>query len=90
MGASQPYVGVGLGSASVDFSAGSNGGITGSSGGFAMQGMAGIAFRWQHVGIYTELKYERAEIDATNAITGVSEVIDASGIGLFAGMSVHF
>lgn len=86
----QPYVGVGLGSASADFSAGSNGGITGSSGGFAVQGMAGIAFRWQHVGIYTELKYERAEIDATNVITGVSEAIDASGTGLFAGMSVHF
>ena len=86
----QPYIGVGLGSAGVDFSAGANGGITGSSGGFAVQGMTGIAFRWQHIGIYTELKYQRAEIDATNAVTGVSEVIDASGIGLFAGMNVHF
>ena len=86
----QPYIGVGLGSATADFSAGGGGGVTGSAGGFAVQGMAGLAFRWQHVGIYTELKYARAEIDATNATTGASETIDASGTGVFAGMNVHF
>lgn len=86
----QPYIGVGLGSATADFSAGGGGGVTGSAGGFAVQGMAGLAFRWQHVGIYTELKYARAEIDATNATTGASETIDVSGTGVFAGMNVHF
>ena len=86
----QPYIGVGLGSATADFSAGSGGGITGSAGGFAVQGMAGLAFRWQQVGIYTELKYTRAEIDATNAITGASETTDVSGTGVFVGMNVHF
>ena len=86
----QPYVGIGLGSAAVSLSAGSNGGVTGSTAGFAVQGMAGIAFRWRHVGIYTEVKYERAELEATNAGTGAAETIDASGAGLFAGMSVHF
>jgi len=81
----QPYIGVGLGSASVDFSADANGGITGSAGGFAVQGMVGVALRWQHVGIYSEFKYARAEIEDS-----VGQVVDASGSGLFVGMSVHF
>jgi len=81
----QPYIGIGLGSASASLSAGSSGGVTGSSGGFAMQGMAGIAFRWEKFGIYTEYKYERAETE-----DAAGQVVDASGSGLFAGMSVHF
>jgi hypothetical protein len=81
----QPYIGAGIGGASTNFSAGSGGGITGSASGFAVQGMTGIAFRWQHVGIYTELKYERAEIE-----DAAGQGVDASGTGLFAGMSVHF
>lgn len=86
----QPYIGVGLGSAMASLSAGSGGGVTGSTAGLAVQGMAGMAFRWRHVGIYTEIKYERAELDATNTSTGLAETVDASGAGLFAGMSVHF
>ncbi len=86
----QPYIGIGLGSATASLSAGSNGGVTGSAGAFAVQGMVGVAFRWQHVGIYTEIKYERAELDATNTTTGLAETVDVSGAGLFAGMSVHF
>jgi hypothetical protein len=77
----QPYLGAGIGAASTSFS----GDITGSAGGFAIQGMTGIAFRWQHVGIYTEIKYERAEVEDS-----AGQAVDVSGTGLFAGMSVQF
>ena len=89
----QPYVGVGFGSSVSDFSPGSSSGtsgITGTAGGFAVQGMAGVAFRWRHVGIYSEFKYVRAETEATDLLTGVKETVDVSGTGLFAGMNVHF
>lgn len=86
----QPYIGAGIGSAATNFSASGGGGITGGSRGFAVQGMAGVAFRWQHVGIYSEFKYEHAETDGTNATTGATETVGVSGRGLFAGMSVHF
>jgi hypothetical protein len=82
----QPYLGAGIGAASTTFS----GAITGSAGGFALQGMTGIAFRWRHFGIYTEFKYEHAESEGTNATTGASETVDVTGTGLFAGMSVQF
>ena len=83
----QPYIGVGIGSATTTFSASPSITINdgASAGGFAMQGMTGIAFRWRHVGIYTELKYESAEIE-----DAAGEKVDASGTGLFAGMSVQF
>ena len=77
----QPYLGAGIGAASTSFS----GAITGSAGGFALQGMTGIAFRWRQFGIYTEFKYERAEVE-----DAAGETVDASGTGLFAGMSVQF
>jgi hypothetical protein len=77
----QPYIGVGIGAASSSFS----GAITGSAGGFAMQGMTGIALRWQRFGIYTEFKYESAEVE-----DAAGTMVDASGTGLFAGLSVHF
>ncbi|HJX18629.1 MAG TPA: hypothetical protein VJ437_10590 [Acidiferrobacterales bacterium] len=77
----QPYLGAGFGTASSSFS----GAITGDAGGFALQGMTGVAFRWRHFGIYTELKYERAEVE-----DAAGEAVDVSGTGLFAGMSVQF
>ncbi len=77
----QPYIGAGIGAASASFS----GAITGSAGGAAVQGMAGVAFRWQWVGIYTEFKYENAETE-----DAAGEKVDVSGTGLFAGMSVQF
>ena len=89
----QPYLGVGFGSTIADFSPGSSSGIsgiTGTIGGFAVQGMAGVAFRWRHVGIYTEFKYVSAEAEGTDSFTGLSESVDLSGTGLFAGMNVHF
>jgi len=82
----QPYIGVGFGSATTDLS----GAITGSAAGYALQGMAGVAFRWRHVGIYTEFKYAHAETEGTNTDTGLPEIVDVSGTGLFVGMSVHF
>jgi opacity protein-like surface antigen len=83
----QPYIGVGIGSATTTFSASPSITINdgASAGGFAMQGMTGIALRWRHVGIYTELKYESAEIE-----DAAGEKVDASGTGLFAGVSVQF
>jgi len=89
----QPYLGVGFGSTVADFSPGSSSGvsgITGTVGGFAVQGMAGVAFRWRHVGIYTEFKYVSAEAEGTDSFTGLSESVDLSGTGFFAGMNVHF
>lgn len=81
----QPYVGAGLGAVTASFSAGSGASITGSSGGYAFQAMGGVAFRWQHVGFYTELKLHKAEAEDADGNT-----VDLSGSGLFAGLSVHF
>lgn len=89
----QPYFGVGIGSTATDFSAGDSSGaagITGSAVGFAFQGMAGVALRWRHVGIYSELKYVNAETEGTDALTGTKETVDVSGIGLFGGLNVQF
>lgn len=77
----QPYLGAGIGAASTTF----GGDITGSAGGAAIQGMAGIAFRWQQVGVYTEFKYESARVEDAAGVK-----VDVSGTGLFAGMSVYF
>ena len=72
----QPFLGAGIGISQVTMS----GQLIGTTTASSMQVMGGVAFRWEHVGIYTEAKYQ------TNKATEV----DASGIGLFAGMSVHF
>jgi hypothetical protein len=82
----QPYVGGGLGAVTTDFS----GGISGKAEGFAVQFMTGAAFRWQHFGLYTELKYQGAKTHGTDAATGASVPVDASGLGLYAGLDVHF
>lgn len=89
----QPYAGLGFGTSASNFSPGSSSGtsgITGGAGGFAVQGMAGVAFRWRHVGIYSEFKYVRAETEGTDLVTGSKETVDVSGSGLFAGLNVHF
>lgn len=89
----QPYLGLGIGSTATDFSPGNSSGtagITGSAVGFAFQGMAGVALRWRHVGIYSEVKYMHAETEGTDALTGIKETVDVSGIGLFGGLNVQF
>ncbi len=77
----QPYLGAGIGAATSSF----GGALTGSAGGTAIQGMAGIAFRWQQFGIYTEFKYASAKVEDASG-----EQVDVSGTGLFAGLSVYF
>jgi len=72
----QPYLGAGIGIALVSMS----GQLEGTTTGYSMQAMGGVAFRWEHVGIYTEAKYQ----------ANITSDVDASGLGLFAGMSVHF
>jgi len=81
----QPYMGFGLGGVTASFSPGAGGGINGTASGFAAQVMGGAAFRWERVGIYTELKYQSAKSTDAN-----SQDVDASGISVFAGMSLHF
>lgn len=72
----QPYLGAGIGIAVVSMS----GQLEGTTTGYSMQAMGGVAFRWEHVGLYTEAKYQ----------ANITPDVDASGIGLFAGLSVHF
>jgi hypothetical protein len=72
----QPFVGAGLGLSTARFS----GQLKGNTAGFAAQVMGGVAFRWEHVGLYTGLQYQLAETaDAS-----------ASGLALWAGVGVRF
>lgn len=72
----QPFLGAGLGLASVSMS----GQLEGNTAGVAAQAMGGLAFRWQHVGVYTELKYQLA----------TTADVDVSGAAFMAGLGVHF
>ena len=72
----QPYLGAGVGIAVASMS----GQLEGTTTGYSIQAMGGVAFRWQHIGIYTEAKFQANK----------TPDVDASGTGLFAGMSVHF
>lgn len=77
----QPYLGVGIGSATAELS----GVINGAASGFASQVMTGVAFRGETLGVYTELKYQSARAEDS---TG--EGVDAGGVGLFVGVSALF
>jgi len=72
----QPYLGAGVGIAVVNMS----GQLEGTTTGYSMQAMGGVAFRWERIGLYTEAKFQANK----------TPDVDASGSGLFAGMSVHF
>lgn len=72
----QPFLGAGLGLASVSMS----GQLEGTTSGVAAQAMGGLAFRWQYVGLYTELKYQLA----------TTADVDVSGAAFLAGLGVHF
>lgn len=77
-----PYIGAGIGAATIDF----NGNlITGSAGGLAAQVMGGVEFQSGKVGVYTELKYlyAEAEDDSNNKAKG-------TGTGAFAGIRILF
>jgi len=72
----QPFVGAGLGVVNATLS----GELKGTSTGFVIQAISGVAFRWEHVGLYTELKYQFAE----------TADVSASGLGVLAGFGVQF
>lgn len=77
-----PFVGFGVGAATGDFE-GPGGNTT--IGGFAAQVMAGIEFRFQQVGIYTEVRHFVAEPE-----DDYGDDIDVSGTGVYGGLSIHF
>ena len=77
-----PYVGAGVGAVSIDFSGDI---ITGSAGGFALQAIGGVEFRWDKVGLYTEFKALHAEAE-----DDAGEKAKAGGSGVFAGVSISF
>jgi len=72
----QPFLGAGLGLASVNMS----GQLEGSGAGFAAQAVGGLAFRWTHVGLYTEARYRLA----------ATADVYASGAAFLAGVGVQF
>ncbi len=77
-----PYIGAGFGAVSVDFSGDI---IAGSAGGFALQAIGGVEFRFDKVGLYTELKALHAEAE-----DDAGEKAKAGGSGVFAGVSISF
>jgi len=78
-----PYVGAGLGAATSSFS----GDLTGSASGPAYQAMAGIEFRSQNIGLYTELKYLSS---STEDSAGTKIKIGGNGKHLGLGVSFGF
>jgi len=75
----QPYIGVGVGRTVADFS----GGISGSVDSNALQGVAGVNFRWKYVDLYTEYKYLHDEFILGGKVQG-------TGNALLLGVSSHF
>jgi opacity protein-like surface antigen len=74
-----PFAGAGIGFANATYS----GDLTGSASGLALQGMAGMEYRFEHVGIYAEYKYLMSTL-------GSSEKIKVGGSGILAGVSILF
>jgi opacity protein-like surface antigen len=77
----QPYVGVGLGAVTTSLSDD----FSGSGGGFGYQFMAGVEFRFDRVGIYTEFKNVYAKPEDSDG-----EQMNVGGSGLFVGVSFAF
>lgn len=77
-----PFIGAGIGFTSADFS-GPGGSVSASD--LALQAMAGIEFRGEKVGFYTEAKYLTSKPE-----DDVGANIDVSGVGIFAGVSITF
>jgi opacity protein-like surface antigen len=76
-----PFIGGGLGYAGTTF----GGDFTGSTGGFAYQGMLGADLRFSSVGLYLEYKY----LGATTADKN-SQTVKIGGTGFLAGISIAF
>jgi opacity protein-like surface antigen len=75
-----PFVGAGIGFASASYS----GNLTGSSGGMAYQGLVGIEYRFESVGVRVEYRY----LAATAGKSGSD--VKVGGSGILAGVSFTF
>jgi opacity protein-like surface antigen len=75
-----PFVGVGVGATDAVYS----GDLTGSAGGAAFQGMAGMEFRFGHVGLLVQYKY----LASTTGKSGND--VKVGGGGVLGGLSIIF
>ena len=75
-----PFVGVGVGYADAVYS----GALTGTAGGAAFQGLAGMEFRFEHVGLLVQYKY----LASTTGKSGSD--VKVGGGGVLAGVSIAF
>jgi opacity protein-like surface antigen len=78
-----PFVGVGIGSAGATYSGDFI--ISGTGTGLAYQGMAGVEFRFKHVGLHVQYKYLSSSTD-----DGSGEKVKVGGSGVLAGVSIIF
>jgi opacity protein-like surface antigen len=78
----QPYIGAGLGLATVDFS-GPN--IAGSTSGVALQAVGGVQWRRGQFALRAEYKYLKADTE-----DDFGQKVDMSGSGLFVGIGFYF
>ena len=77
-----PYLGVGVGAASANFSGSA---ITGNTADYAIQAMGGLEMRWKQFGVYTELKAFSAKTKDS-----AGNKVDAGSRGLLVGASIMF
>lgn len=75
-----PFVGAGVGLAKASYS----GGLTGNATGLAFQGMAGMEFRFNRIGVNVQFKY----LDSTTGDNG--KEVKVGGSGILAGVSIVF
>ena len=75
-----PFVGVGVGATDAVYS----GDLKGTAGGAAFQGMAGMEFRFENVGLLVQYKY----LASTTGKSGSD--VKVGGSGVLAGVSIAF
>ena len=75
-----PFVGAGVGLTNASYS----GGLTGNATGPAFQGLAGMEFRFSHIGLNVQYKY----LDSTTG--GNGKDVKVGGSGILAGVSIVF
>ena len=75
-----PFVGIGVGRTNASYS----GGLTGNANGPAYQGLAGMEFRFDRIGVNVQYRY----LDSTTGSTG--QEVKVGGSGILAGVSFEF
>jgi len=75
-----PFVGAGVGLTNASYS----GGLTGNATGPAFQGLAGMEFRFSHIGLNVQYRY----LDSTTG--GNGKDVKVGGSGILAGVSIVF